>query len=61
MPKLEAIVTAVVNQRIVEARCSLCHEVILARERVGSVEDQDAELREAIQKHASQRHSVASE
>ena len=61
MPKLEAIVTVMVNRRIVEAECSLCHEVILARGRVGSIEDQEAELREAIHKHASQRHSVDSE
>jgi hypothetical protein len=61
MPKLEAIVTLMIDRRIVEAVCSICHDVILARGRSGSIEDQEAELRDAINRHARQRHSETSE
>jgi len=61
MPKLEAIVTLMINRRIIEAERSICHDVILARGRGGSIEDQEAELRDAINRHARQRHSEASE
>jgi hypothetical protein len=61
MPKPEAIVTLMIDRRIVQAECSICHDVILARGRVGSIEDQEAELRDAINRHARQRHSEISE
>jgi hypothetical protein len=61
MPKVEAIVTIMVDKRIVEAECSLCHDVIFAHGRADSTEDQESQLREAINKHARQRHSEGSE
>ena len=61
MPKVEAIVTVMIDKRIVEAECSLCHEVIFAHGRAASIEDQETELREAINKHAKRWHSGSSE
>jgi len=61
MPKVEAIVTLMIDKRIVEAECSLCHDVILAGGRSASTEDQETELREAIDRHAKRRHSEKSE
>jgi len=57
MPKPEAIVTLMIDRRIVEAVCSICHDVILGRGRTGSIEEQEAELRDAINRHAKQWHS----
>jgi len=61
MPKVEAIVTLIIDKRIVEAKCSLCHDVILGGGRAGSIEDQEAELREAINRHSSRWHSDGSD
>jgi len=60
MPKVEAIVTVMVNKRIVEAECSICHDVIFVG-RAGSSEDQEAELREAITRHARRWHSLVAD
>jgi hypothetical protein len=49
--------TAAIDKRIVEAVCSICYEVILAREVTGSLEE--AELRDAIHRHTKQHHSLA--
>jgi hypothetical protein len=61
MPQVKAIVTIMIDKRVIEAECSLCHDVILAHGRADSIEDQEAELREAINRHARQRHSGNSE
>jgi len=59
MAKLETIVTAVIDNRKVEAKCSICHDVILAGRRTGSLDDQETELRDAIDRHTQQRHCLA--
>jgi hypothetical protein len=59
MAKLETIVTVVIDKGIVEAECSICHDVILARRRTGSLDDKETELRDAINRHTQQRHRLA--
>lgn len=59
MVKLETIVTVMADKRIIEAKCSICHELILASGSTGTREDQEAKLREAISRHATQRHSLS--
>jgi len=57
MPKPEAIVTLKINNRIVEAECSLCHDRLFVDGGETSIEEQEAKLREAMNRHARQRHS----
>jgi hypothetical protein len=59
MAKLETIVTVMIDKLIVEAKCSICHDVVLARRGTGSLEDQEAELRDATNRHTRQRHCRA--
>jgi len=56
VPKFEAIVTLRINGRIVEAECSVCHDVIFTSGTAGAIEDQEAELRDAMVRHARQWH-----
>lgn len=56
MPELKAIVTLMINKRVAEAQCSLCHETIIAHAD-GSIEEQESRLRAAIKLHAMNRHS----
>ena len=60
MPKVEAIVTLMIDRKIIEAECSLCHEIILAQtEKSGSIDNQESKLQEAVKLHARKRHSEA--
>ena len=54
MPK--AIVTLRINKRIVEAECSVCHEVIMHGDEGGSSADEEQRLKEAIVVHTKNRH-----
>jgi hypothetical protein len=56
-PKVEPIVTLMINQRVVEVECSLCREVIIARPGLRSGEDQEEAIREAVRRHAAVWHS----
>lgn len=60
MPEAKAIATLRVNGRILEAEYSVCHDVIFKGTTNGKIEDQDAELREALKRHKSNRHSLDS-
>ena len=55
-PKVTAIVTLMVNGRILEAECSVCHEPVFKCGPEGTTQDQESELREAIRWHAVRSH-----
>ena len=59
MPKLDTTVALVIDRQVVESECSICHDVIVARGSAGTIEDREAELRDAIARHARERHSLA--
>jgi hypothetical protein len=56
MPKLEPVVTLIVDQRIIYAKCSECDESLELGVTVGSTKEQEEKLRAAFEKHVTARH-----
>ncbi len=48
----------IVNGKVVEAECSVCHQVIYVRGDRLATEDQENEIREAVTRHALSRHRL---
>jgi len=57
-PKVKAIVTIRIGDRIVEADCSLSDDTVIARPGLEPDEDQESALRETIERHVKNRHSL---
>jgi len=56
VPKLEPIVTMMIDQRILFARCSECDEPLDLSVTVGSAEEQESKLYAAFAKHMDAKH-----
>jgi hypothetical protein len=57
-PEPKAIVTIMIDKRVVEVECSICHDIIIAQPGLNPDEDQDAAIKEAIRRHAGSRHRI---
>ena len=55
MTRIEAVVTLLLNGRVIKAECCLCHDLILNRDEGGSHKEQEEKLQKALARHIRNR------